>query len=56
MSIKAHDYRVAALCDKCHMEIDQGAKLTRHERQERWEAAHRETIAWMFEAGVISVT
>ena len=55
MSIKAHDYRVAALCDKCHMEIDQGAKLSRHERQERWEAAHRATVAWLIESGRLVV-
>jgi hypothetical protein len=28
-SIKAHDYRIAFLCDTCHAAIDQGSKLSR---------------------------
>jgi hypothetical protein len=47
--IKAHDYRVAALCYSCHMNIDQGKSLDRAERVEIWEEAHRKTIAWLFE-------
>lgn len=47
--IKAHDYRIAALCHTCHSEIDQGAKLSKAERIEAWEEAHRKTIGWLFE-------
>ena len=47
--IKAHDYRIAALCHTCHSEIDQGAKLSKAERIETWEEAHRRTIGWLFE-------
>jgi Fe-S oxidoreductase len=47
--IKAHDYRVAALCYSCHMNIDQGKSLDKAERVEIWEEAHRKTIAWLFE-------
>ena len=47
--IKAHDYRIAALCHTCHLEIDQGAKLSKAERIETWEEAHRRTIGWLFE-------
>ena len=47
--IKAHDYRIAALCYSCHMEIDQGKSLDKAERVEIWEQAHRKTIAWLFE-------
>jgi hypothetical protein len=54
-SIKAHDYRVAALCFKCHSELDQGSRMTRLERVEMWEEAHRKTIAWLFENLVIGV-
>ncbi len=50
-SIKAHDYRIAALCYRCHAEIDQGAKLTKEERLEAWEDAHRKTIGWLFDTG-----
>lgn len=51
--IKAHDYRIAALCFKCHMELDQGKNLTKQERIEMWEEAHRKTIGELFERGFI---
>jgi hypothetical protein len=47
--IKSHDYRIAALCYSCHMELDQGKSLDKAERVEIWEEAHRKTIAWLFE-------
>ena len=47
--IKAHDYRIAALCYGCHMELDQGTKMSKQERVEMWEEAHRKTIGWLFE-------
>ena len=54
-SIKAHDYRIAALCYKCHMELDQGKSLSRDDRREFWEEAHRKTIGWLFETGRLDV-
>lgn len=54
-SIKAHDYRVAALCWECHGEIDQGHTMSREERRSAWEEAHRRTIGWLFEAGFLAV-
>jgi hypothetical protein len=53
--IKAHDYRVAALCYSCHMNLDQGKSLDKAERVEIWEEAHRKTIAWLFENNHIEV-
>lgn len=53
--IKAHDFRVAAMCYRCHSELDQGNKLSREERVELWEEAHRATIAWLFLSGKIKV-
>lgn len=55
MGIKAHDYRLAALCVECHQEIDQGSTLNRLERLEQWEAAHRRTIGLLFELGHLQV-
>lgn len=49
--LKAKWYRVAALCDACHYEIDQGARLSKEERRAQWDEAHRATIAALFEAG-----
>jgi hypothetical protein len=54
-AIKAHDYRIAALCYLCHTELDQGKNLSKQERIEMWEQAHRNTIAWLFECQKISV-
>jgi len=42
--IKADDNLVAALCLKCHYEIDQGAKLSKEERMQMWQKAHARTV------------
>lgn len=55
LKLKAHDYRVALLCLECHMEIDDGIKYNRLEKIALWEEAHRKTIGWLFEQGVIDV-
>lgn len=54
MGIKAHDFRIAALCMRCHSEVDQGS-LPREDRIALWEDAHRKTIGWLFEAGKVVV-
>lgn len=54
MGIKSHDYRIAGLCYACHTRIDNG-KGTRLENLSDWEMAHRKTIAWMFESGIVGV-
>jgi hypothetical protein len=51
--IKAHDYRVASLCFKCHADLDQGTRMSKAERVEFWEEAHRRTIAELFERGLL---
>lgn len=43
--IKADDNLVAALCQKCHWEIDQGHTLSKEQRQAMWQKAHELTIA-----------
>ncbi len=42
--IKASDNLVAALCLKCHYEIDQGKTLSKQERQDLWQEAHKKTV------------
>ena len=42
--IKADDNLVAALCLRCHYEIDQGSKLNKEERMEKWLKAHSKTV------------
>ena len=51
--IKASDYRIAALCFSCHMDLDQGNKLSKDQRREFWEMAHRRTIGELFERNLI---
>ena len=48
-SIKSDDNLVAALCMFCHFEIDQGAKWSKHERQQAWWLAHRKTVEFLVE-------
>lgn len=55
MSIKAHDFRVAALCYECHMMIDQGKGLSREDRIAVWETAHRATMGHLFWSGMVEV-
>jgi len=55
MGSKAADYRIAAMCAKCHAEIDQGKLFTKELRREIWEKAHRLTIGELFERGLIQV-
>jgi hypothetical protein len=54
-SLKAHDYRIAALCYRCHSMVDQGYQMSREEKRDMWEEAHRKTIGWLFENGHIKV-
>lgn len=53
MGIKASNFRVAALCPECHFEIDQGPRLSKDERREEWDEAHRKTIGELFARGLI---
>lgn len=51
--LKAFPWRVAAICPACHTEIDSGAHLSRQERRDRWDEAHRRTIGELFERGLV---
>ena len=53
--LKSHDYRTASLCFTCHAELDQGKSMSRQERIEMWEEAHRKTIGWLFENNLIDL-
>lgn len=53
--IKSHDYRIASLCYTCHMELDQGKNLSKQERVEMWEEAHRKTIGLLFDNNKLQV-
>lgn len=53
--IKASDYRIAAMCHRCHFILDQGKDLSKVERVEMWDKAHRKTIGWLFDEGYLLV-
>jgi len=53
--LKADDYRIAALCYKCHTELDQGKNMSREERLNMFEEAHRATIGWLFDNNHLEV-
>jgi hypothetical protein len=44
MGRKADDNLIASLCFTCHASIDQGSTLTREQRQDLWQMAHRKTV------------
>lgn len=53
--IKAHDFKIAALCFRCHYDLDQGSKMTKQERRDMWLNAHIKTIGWLFENDKLEV-
>lgn len=55
MGHKASDAAVAALCFKCHAEIDQGSELSKDERRARWYQAHVQTLRALIERGILRV-
>ena len=53
--IKSDDHRISYLCSMCHARIDNGKELSREERIELWEDAHRRTIGYLFTSGHLEV-
>ena len=51
-SIKASDVFIAALCNLCHMQIDQGRNLSEDQRVERWNKAHAKTFRELLSLGL----
>ena len=51
-SIKADDNMIASLCFQCHHSLDQGASMTKAERQEMWQAAHIKTVERLTKLGL----
>jgi len=43
--IKASDEFTAALCQKCHTELDQGARLNKEQRRMLWQMAYARTVS-----------
>ena len=51
MGIKADDNLIAALCQSCHQQIDQGSTMSRERKKEVWYEAHRKTVFALVDSG-----
>lgn len=51
-SVKADDNRIAAGCDTCHRELDQGKQYTEDEKKRYWWLAHKVTIHQLLTRGL----
>lgn len=51
--LKAYPWRIAALGMHCHVELDQGRLLSKRERQDGFDEAHRATIGELFARGLV---
>lgn len=49
--LKASDEFTAALCQKCHTELDQGARLSKEQRRMLWQMAYQKTVAKLKASG-----
>lgn len=55
MSLKVSDALVAALCHRCHHEIDNGKTFTREQRRACWDKAYIRTMQMLIERGYLEV-
>lgn len=53
--LKASDAAIAALCFRCHSELDQGKSWSKAERREKWVEAHLLTLRRLIEGDVLVV-
>lgn len=51
--LKSYPWRVAALCEMCHTAIDSGKDMSKEERRDAWDEAHRKTMGELFERGLV---
>jgi hypothetical protein len=49
MGLKVSDALVAALCVRCHYELDQSKTMSREDRREFWNQAYIKTMQHMIE-------
>lgn len=54
-ALKSHDFRIALICHSAHAEHDQGKNLSKDERREAWDEAHRRTVGVLFMRDIVRV-
>lgn len=52
---KTPDSMLAALCHRCHYQIDYGKEWTREQKQELWDDAYRKTMRLLIERELLVV-
>ena len=53
--IKASDAMVAAMCSRCHFELDNGMALNKQDRKDMFELAYRMTMKYFIENDMLIV-
>jgi cytochrome c553 len=53
--IKASDAMVAAMCARCHFNLDNGMSLNKQDRRDMWDLAHRMTMQYFIEHDMLVV-
>ena len=53
MGIKVSDALVAALCMRCHYQLDQGKEMSKDERRNFWNESYIKTIQHAIERNII---
>jgi len=56
MGIKVSDALVAALCVRCHYELDQGKEMSRDERRSFWNESYINTMQHLIEHGILQIS
>jgi len=55
MGLKNSDALVAALCHKCHFELDNGKDLSKEDRRYMWDQAYIRTVQTMIENNILKL-
>jgi hypothetical protein len=50
--LKASDQYIASLCFQCHANLDSGSTMSKSERMEMWQAAHKKTVEKLTKLGL----
>jgi hypothetical protein len=56
MGIKNSDALVAALCYRCHFQLDQGKELNKQEKRSLWDQSYIVTMQYLIERELLSIT
>jgi hypothetical protein len=55
MGIKNSDALVAALCYRCHFQLDQGGALNKEQKRSLWDQSYIVTMQYLIEKELLSI-